>query len=94
MLIARMLIAVTGSGMALVLLVVMLLYGVYLDTKPELAQEFGSLIWTTVVFAVIGGSATAASFARVRRWSGAGWWDGLLLVSLPLGVMLLLQIYG
>lgn len=94
MLIARMLLAVTGGGMALVLAVVVLIYGVYLDAKPGLMDDLPALLLTTALFALLGTVATVSSLARARGWNKAWAWDTALLGAIPLTVFALWAIYG
>lgn len=94
MLIARLLVAVTGLGMALVLAVVMLIYGVYIPDNPELAQQMKTLLLTTLIFTLLGGSAATSARGTVRQWKSQRVWDFFLLAMLPASSALLWQIYG
>ncbi|MGB1556340.1 MAG: hypothetical protein ACPHCJ_01015 [Oceanococcaceae bacterium] len=92
--IARLLLAVTGSGMALVLLVVLLIYAVYMGEKPTLARDLPLLAFTTVVFTLLGGCAATASWGRAKARPWAWRWDLALLLLLPLGIFVLIQAYA
>lgn len=94
MLIARLLVAVTGAGMALVLAVVMLIYGVYIPDNPELASQMKTLLLTTLIFTALGAVAGAAAAASIRQWASRRIWDLGLLVILPSSSALLWQIYA
>ena len=94
MMILRLLLAVTGSGMAIVLAVVMLIYAIYLPGKPELARQLPLLTVTTAVFTLWGLFAGLAGLARIRGWPRAWMWDGLLLLLFPLSLMFLWRAYS
>lgn len=94
MLIARLLIAVTGAGMALVLAVVILIYAIYIPETPRLGQQLPTLALTTGVFMLLGGIAVGSAMGVIRDWSARRWWDGALLLALPVCVGLLWRIYG
>lgn len=80
--------------MAVVLAVVMLIYGVYLNDHPDLAADMPLLLVTTLIFAMLGGLATLASLASIKSWPRRLWWDGALLACLPLSILFLWQAYA
>lgn len=92
--ILKLLLAVTGGGMAVVLAVVMLIYGVYLSDHPDLAADMPLLLVTTLIFALVGGLAALASLASIKSWPRRHWWDGTLVAAVPLSVLFLWQAYA
>ncbi len=94
MLIARLLVAVTGAGMALVLAVVILIYAIYIPDTPHLSQELPTLGLTAGIFAALGGVAVGSAMGTIRQWHAKWAWDAALLVGVPLAAWLLLRVYG
>jgi hypothetical protein len=80
--------------MAVVLAVVMLIYGIYLSDHPDLAADMPLLVVTTLIFGLLGGLAALASVASIRSWPHRLWWDGALIAALPLSLLFLWQAYA
>ncbi len=94
MLIARLLVAVTGAGMALVLAVVILIYAVHITDTPRLTEQLPTLILTTGIFTLLGGVAVGSALSAVRQWPSQRWWDSALVVTMPVCVWFLWRVYG
>ncbi len=94
MLIARLLVAVTGAGMALVLAVVLLIYAIYVPQTPQLVRDLPTLALTLATFTLLGGIAICASLGSIRQWPNHRLWDLALVVALPLSAGFLWRVYG
>jgi multisubunit Na+/H+ antiporter MnhB subunit len=82
-------IACLGLTMGLVQAVVCILYGFVLDMSPALVKQLPMLLWSTVIFTVVGLAFLGVFFMLLRgrnwRWSA----QGAVLISLaPAGILL------
>jgi hypothetical protein len=71
-----------GGALAVCMGVVCLLYGIYLDSEPQLRAEMPRLYAVTVAFAGMGLAGLAAFEAQRRRWLLR--WLAQLLPVLPM----------
>ncbi len=94
MLIARLLVAVTGAGMALVLAVVLLIYAIYVPQTPQLVRDLPTLALTLLAFTLLGGIAIGSALGNIRSWPRKRVWDVALLAALPICVGFLWRVYA
>lgn len=90
----HLLVASLGSAMAVVVLVVVLIYYIYLDVKPELARDLAGLWLTSAALAVIGVGAWIAAWGWWRRPAKRYLFALINGLSLMLGLTALAAIFA
>ncbi|WP_348672988.1 hypothetical protein [uncultured Abyssibacter sp.] len=77
-----------GAVLATVLAVVCLIYVLYLDREPQLADELGFLVMTTLIFTVTTAGGVIAVIGQHRKrawhWAGLVLWLGSLGLAIQL----------
>lgn len=85
--------AVTAT-LAMLLGVVSLLYGIYLDEVPRLRAEWPAVLAVTLVFTLLALAAAGAFFGYRRDTAWKIFAELGLLLALPAGAWLLYRIMG
>ena len=79
--------------MSLVILVVILIYTIYMDMKPELSRDMPMLWLTSGVFAVMGAAAWTAAWAYWKEKKALWAFEAGFAASFIICIMVLIAAY-